>query len=128
MMGIDQYGYIAPAFSGFPWCGEKRDGKRVKMGDNSNVSHTRCISQKKPGMEQNLWKGAFPISLTGKGPYKKHGLRLRIKKMLPPRCSHSVYATKWPKYGSTGGQTFKVSFCHWMISFYTTGTYFFCWG
>ena len=29
--GIDQYGYIAPAFSGSPWCGEKRDGKWVKM-------------------------------------------------------------------------------------------------
>ena len=34
MVGIDQYGYIAPAFSGSPWCGEKRDGKRVKVVEN----------------------------------------------------------------------------------------------
>ena len=27
MVGIDQYGYTAPAFSGSRWCGEKRDGK-----------------------------------------------------------------------------------------------------
>ena len=32
--GIDQSGYTAPTFSGSHWCGEKRDGKWIKMFEN----------------------------------------------------------------------------------------------
>ena len=47
MVGRDQYGCITPAFSGSPCSGEKRDGKWVKVGDNSNMPHPKCIRSKK---------------------------------------------------------------------------------
>ena len=49
------------------------------------------MHKKKPPPPQygtkNLWKGAFPISPTEKGPCKKRGLRLRIKR--GPVCCRS---------------------------------------